>query len=178
MYTGGMTATEGIAQVSSLATRTALSLWSMADDFIIVLILFGILFLFAWYVGRGPFVALLLSFYAAYAIYVFFPYTSFLPTKPPMTAFLGQAGLYAALALVFFLILRRTIVSDFLYIGILGLAILSFLGAAFLIAVASHIFLVTSFYEFTPAVSALFTSSEYFFWWFSGPAIGLLFFAR
>lgn len=172
-----MTATEGIAQVSTLATNTAFTVWSAANDFLILIALFAVLFLFAWYVGRGPFVALLVSFYAAYAIYVLFPYTSFLPTKPPMTAFLGQVGLYAALALVFFLILRRTIVSDFLYIGIFGLIVLSFLGAGFLLAVASHIFSVTSFYTFTPAVAALFTSSN-FFWWFSAPAVGLLFLAR
>ncbi|MFA5942157.1 MAG: hypothetical protein WC798_00575 [Candidatus Paceibacterota bacterium] len=173
-----MTATGTIAQVSTFATDTAMSAWALANDFLILLILFGILFLFAWYVGRGPFVALLIALYAAYAPYVIFPYASLLPATPPLTAFLAHIGLYAALAFVFYLILRRVIVSDFLYINALGLIVLSFLGAAFLIALASHVFLITSFYSLTPAIAAIFAPSQYFFWWFVGPALGLFVFAR
>lgn len=173
-----MTATDSIAQVSTLATHTALSAWAVANDFLIVLVLFAVLFLFAWYVGHGPFVALLLSFYAAYAVYVVFPYTSFLPATPALITFLAHFGLYAAFVLAFFIILRRVIVSDFLYIGKIGLVALSFLGAAFLVAIASHVFSVASVYQFTPAVAALFAQEQYFFWWFSAPAVGLLFFAR
>ena len=173
-----MTATGTVAQVSTLATHTALSAWTIANNFLIVLVLFAILFLFAWYVGRGPFVALLFALYAAYAVYIIFPYASFLPTAPALTAFLAHAGLYAFFVLLFFIILRRVIVSDFLYIGNFGLIILSFLGAGFLIALASHVFLISSVYHFTPAISALFSPDKYFFWWFSAPAIGLLFLAR
>jgi len=137
-----------------------------------------VLFLFAWFVGRGPFVALLFSLYAGYAVYAVFPYSSFLPVAPPMMAFFANAGLYAAFVFVFFLILRRVIVSDFFYIGAFGLIVLSLLGAGFFVALASHSFAVTSFYQFTPAITAYLVPSQYFFWWFSGPAIGLLFFAR
>jgi len=172
-----MNATDGIAQVSTLATNTAMSVWSVANDFLIVLILLAIFFLFAWYVGRGPFVALLISLYAAYAPYIIFPYTSYLPTTPPLMAFLANVGLYAVFVFIFFLILRRVIVSDFLYIGLFGLIILSFLGAAFLIALASNVFLIAPIYQFTPAITALFPT-QYFFWWFAAPAVGLLFLAR
>jgi len=172
-----MTATGTIAQVSTLATKTALSVWAVANSFLILLILFAILFLFAWYVGRGPFVALLLGFYAGYAIYSVFPYTSSLPATPPMMAFLANTGLYAAFVFVFFLILRRVIVSDFLYIGVFGLIVLSFIGAAFLVAIASHMFFLTSVYQLTPILATLFATGN-FFWWFSAPAIGLLFIAR
>jgi hypothetical protein len=172
-----MTVNGTFAQVSTLATHIASSAWSMVGEYFIILILLAALFLFAWYIGHGSFVALLLAFYAAYAIYILFPYTSSLPTTPPLTAFLAHAGLYAVLVFIFFLILRRVIVSDFLHIGNFGLLILSFLGATFLVAVSSHVFVITSFYHFTPAISSLFPS-EYFFWWFSGPAIGLLLFAH
>jgi len=173
-----MTTTDGIAQVSTLATNTAMSVWAIANDFLILLILLATLFLFAWYVGRGPFVALLISLYAAYAPYSIFPYVSFLPSTSPLTAFLAHIGLYVAFVFVFFLILRRVIVSDFLYIGTFGLTILSFLGAGFLIAVASHIFLIAPLYQFTPAITELFAPDKYFFLWFSAPAVGLLFLAR
>lgn len=173
-----MTATEGFAQVNTLATDTALHAWSAASDFLIIIILFGILFLFAWYVGRATLVSVLLAFYAAYAIYIAFPYSSFLPTAPALTALLANIGLYAGLTLAFYIILRRVVVSDFLYVGIFGTIILSFLGAAFLLALAFHVFPVAAVYNFTPAVSALFAPLKYFFWWFAAPGIGLFFLAR
>ena len=176
-----MTATttaDALAQVNTLATHTALSVWGVASDFLIVLILLSIFFLFAWYVGRGPFVAVLLAFYAAYALYLTFPYTSYLPTAPAMTALLAHIGLYAALTFAFYIILRRVVVSDFLYIGIFGLIALSFLAAAFLLAFAYHVFPVASVYQFTPAIDLLFAPEHLFFWWFSAPAIGLFFLAR
>ena len=173
-----MTASEGLAQVNALATDTALTAWNSASDFLIILVLLGVFFLFAWYVGRGPLVAVLLAFYCAYALYGAFPYASLLPTAPAMTALSAHIGLYAALAFAFYIILRRVVVSDFLYIGIFGLFALSFLGAAFLIALAYHVFPVVSVYDFTPAVDALFAPKEYFWWWFVAPAIGLFFLAR
>lgn len=171
-------AIDGLTQVNTLATHTALSVWSGASDFLIILILLSILFLFAWYVGRGPFVALLLAFYSAYAFYVIFPYISYLPTAPAMTALFAHIGLYASFTLVFYIILRRVVVSDFLYIGLFGLVALSFLGAAFLLALAYHTFPVATIYDFTPAIDILFASKAYFFWWFSAPAVGLFFLAR
>ncbi|HCR52323.1 TPA: hypothetical protein DIV48_01575 [Candidatus Kaiserbacteria bacterium] len=173
-----MTATEGLAQVNTLATHTALTAWNAAGDFLIILVLLSVFFLFAWYVGRGQLVAVLLSFYCAYALYIAFPYKSLLPTAPAMTALLAQAGLFAGLAFLFYIVLRRVVVSDFLYIGIFGVIALSFLGAAFLLALAYHMFPVAPVYQFTPALDILFAPERYFFWWFVSPAVGLFFLAR
>ncbi len=170
--------TEAIAQVNELATNTALTVWNGASDFLIILVLLSVFFLFAWYIGRGPLVGVLLAFYCAYALYLVFPYASYLPTAPAMTALLAHIGLYAGLALVFYIILRRVVVSDFLYIGIFGLIALSFLGATFLLALAYHVFPVADVYNFTPAIDLLFAPKAYFFWWFAAPAIGLFFLAR
>ncbi len=173
-----MSATDGLAQVNILATNTVLTVWSAASDFLIILILVTVFFLYAWYVGRGQLVSVLLAFYCAYALYVMFPYMSYLPTAPALTALLAQAGVYLGLSFLFFIILRRVVVSDFLYIGILGLIALSFLAAAFLIALAYQVFPVASVYQFTPAIDLLFAPKEYFFWWFIAPAVGLFFLAR
>jgi hypothetical protein len=173
-----MTATEGLAQVSTLATHTALSVWNFASDFLIIIILFGILFLLAWYIGRATLLSVLVAFYAAYAVYILFPYDSYLPTAPALTALVVHIALYAMLTLVFYIILRRVVVSDFLYVGIFGTIILAFLGASFLLALAYHVFPVADVYHFTPAVDALFAPKEYFFWWFLAPAVGLFFLAR
>jgi hypothetical protein len=171
-------ATEGIAQVSTLATHTAITVWNGASDFLIILVLLSVFFLFAWYVGRGPFVGVLLAFYCAYALYAVFPYMSYLPTAPAMTALLAHIGLYSAFTLGFYIILRRVVVSDFLYVGIFGLIALSFLGSAFLLALAYQVFPVATIYQFTPPIELLFASKTYFFWWFMAPAVGLFFLAR
>jgi hypothetical protein len=171
-------ATGTMAQISALVTHTALSVWTNADNFLIVIIPLSALILFAWFVGRGSLIALLIAFYGAYALYVVFPYMSSLPTASPLAAFLTHFGLYAAFVFIFFIIVRRVIASDFLSVGTFGLVALSALGAAFLISLASHVFLVSSFYHLTPSVSELFEPAKYFFWWFIGPAVGLLFFAR
>lgn len=173
-----MSAIDGIAQVNTLATNTAMSAWNFGSDFLIILILVAFFFLFAWYVGRGPFVGIMLSYYGAYAIYVAFPYEKYLPQAPASTALLAHAGLYLALGFAFYIVLRRVVVSDFLYVGTIGLLILAFLAAAFLIALAYHVFPVSSIYHFTPAIDALFAPKEFFFWWFVAPAIGLFFLAR
>lgn len=173
-----MNATEGLAQVTTVATQYSQSAWSFVSDFAIILVLVLVFIMFARSVGRGPFVAVLLAFYCAYALYVMFPYMSYLPTAPAMTALLANAGLYLGLSFLFYIILRRVVVSDFLYIGLFGLIILSFLGAAFLIALAYHVFPVADVYRFTPALDLLFASKDYFFWWFVAPAIGLFFLAR
>jgi len=173
-----MTANDGLAKVGELASNTAFTTWGLASDFLIVLILLLAIFIFAWYAGRGPLVSFLLSLYAAYAVFEVFPYSSYLPTEPAMTALLTQVGLFLAFVILFFIILRRVVVSDFLYIGILGLITLSFLGAAFIIALAYHVFPVSEVYKFTPAIDLLFAPVKYFFWWFIAPAIGLLFLAH
>ena len=173
-----MTVTNGLVQVTAVATHTALSAWSIISGFLIVIVLFAALFLFARYVGRGGFVALLFSFYSAYAIYTAFPYRSILPSTPPTAALLTNLGMYIVLVVFFYIILRRVVVSDFLYIGIVGLIILSLLGASFLLALCYHVFPVSSVYAFTPSLNMLFAPTAYFFWWFIGPAIGLFFLAR
>lgn len=173
-----MSATEGIAQVNTLATNTAANIWNFGSDFLIILVLVAFFFGFAWYVGRGPFVGIILSYYGAYAIYVAFPYEHYLPQAPALTALLAHVGLYVALGFAFYIILRRVVVSDFLYVGIIGLIILAFLASAFLIALTYHVFPITSIYEFTPAIDALFAPKEFFFWWFVAPAVGLFFLAR
>lgn len=173
-----MSATDGIAQVNALATNTALNVWSFGSDFLIILVLVAFFFLFAWYVGRGPFVGIILSYYGAYAVYVAFPYEQYLPQAPALTALLAHLGLYAALGFAFYIVLRRVVVSDFLYVGVIGLLILSFLASAFLIALSYHVFPIASIYQFTPAIDVLFAPKEFFFWWFVAPAIGLFFLAR
>lgn len=167
-----------LTQASELITYSALNAWTVASDFLIIIVLVLFFALFSRYIGRGPFVGLLLALYAAYAFYIAFPYGNILPTAPQSTALFTHLGLYAAFVVLFYIILRRVVVSDFLYIGIFGLLILSFLAAGFLLALAFNVFPVNGIYNFTEPVASLFEPSKYFFLWFAGPAVGLFFFAK
>ena len=160
------------------ATHTASSAWAIGGNFLLVLVLFAALLLFAWRIGHGPFAALLVSFYGAYAIYAVFPYLSLLPSTSPLIAFLTHVGVYIVLVLAFYVVLRRIIISDFLHISWFGLVVLALLGSGFLIALLAHAFALSSVYALTPAVATYVASSKYFFWWFIAPAVGLLVFAR
>jgi hypothetical protein len=173
-----MTATEGLTQVTAYAGPIALSAWNSISDFLIIVILIAVLVLFSRYVGRGPFIGLMFSLYGAYAIYAAFPYMDYLPSAPAITAVSVHIGLYLLLVIVFYLILRRIVVSDFLYIGSIGLIVLSFLATGMLLALAYHVFDLTTVYHFTPALDLLFAAKTYFFWWLFAPAVGLFFLAR
>jgi hypothetical protein len=177
----GSTTVDALVKVKELAANTTTNLWGAAGDFLIVFILVVFFFSFAWYVGRGQLVAIMLAYYGAYGIYAAFlatPYSAYLPSAPPLTALLTHAGLYAAIGFAFYVILRRVVVSDFLYVGNVGLILLSFFAAAFLIALTYHVFPITAIYEFTPAIDLVFAPKEYFFGWFIAPALALFFLAR
>jgi hypothetical protein len=175
------TATDALSQIGEVTTYAApiaMTAWNSVSDFLIVLVLICVFVLFARYVGRGPYVGVIISFYTAYAIYATFPYDSYLPSAPAITALATRVGIYLALVFFFYIIMRRVVVSDFLYIGSLGLILLSFLTAGFLISLAYHVFPVGPVYHFTPALDLLFASKTYFFFWFIAPAVGLFFLAH
>ncbi len=175
-----LSAVQGIAQVNTLATSTALTLWASIASFVVLIALVLFFIVFARYVGRGPYVALILGLYAGYAVYDAFttPFGRYLPSAPALTAVLSHAAVYLGLVFVFYLILRRVVVSDFIYIGLLGLFVMSFAASAFLIAVAYHVFSVTDVYHFNASIAQLFAPNQYFFWWFIAPAVSLFIFAR
>lgn len=174
-----MSSTTGaLSQLTSLTSHASFSALNLGTDFIILLGLVAFFFGFAWYVGRGPFVAIMLSYYGAYAIYFAFPYEQYLPQAPALTALLAHVALYTALGFAFYVVLRRVVVSDFLYVGNIGLIVLSLLASTFLIALAYHVFPVASLYHFSPAMDVLFAPKQFFFWWFIAPAVGLFFLGK
>lgn len=148
------------------------------SDLLIIIGLVLFFYGFAWYIGRGPMIAIILSYYGAYALYIAFPYERFLPSAPPVTALLAHLGLYVALGFGFYVVLRRVVVSDFLYMGNMRLILLSLFAATFVIAMLYHLFPITSFYHFSPFMDLIFAPNAYFFWWFIGPAVALFFLAR
>jgi hypothetical protein len=166
-----------LGQVTAAAGHVLTPIWSLVSGFLILIVLMAVLLLFSRYMGYGPFISLLASFYIGYAFYAAFPYRSLLPTAPPESALTATACVYFAFVLIAYIILRRVAASDFVHVGLFGLILLSFLGAAFLIALAYDEFPVRAVYAFTPALDQLFAAKDYFFWWFAGPLIGLFYLA-
>jgi hypothetical protein len=167
-----------LGEVSTFAGSGAITVWGAISGFLVLIVPALALILFSRYVGRGPYVAMLLSFYLAYAVYAAFPYVALLPSAPPITALATRLGIYIGLIFFFYIILRRVVVSDFLHIGSMWLILISFLTSAFLLALAYHVFPVTDLYHFNTALDPLFRPKQFFFWWFVGPAVGLFFFAK
>ena len=167
-----------LGQVTSVAGSGAVTVWAAISGFLVLIVPAVILILFSRYVGRGPYVAILLALYAAYALYAAFPYVTVLPSAPAITALATRLGIYLGLVLFFYIILRRVVVSDFLHIGSLSLILISFLASGFLLALAYQVFPVTEVYHFNPALDPFFGPKRFFFWWFIGPALGLFFLAK
>lgn len=166
------------AHVVTNLPALATSLPAFASDFLVVLVLVASLFFFSRYAGRGRFVAFIVSLYTGYALYKVFPFANYLPSAPAITALTSDLALFSALCIAVYVILRRIVVSDFIYIGTIGLIILSFLTAGFLLALAYQVFPVRDVYTFTPAIDVFFATKSYFFWWFIAPLVGLFVFAR
>lgn len=162
-----------ITQAQQIATHVSINFSSITSDFLSIIILAGALFIFARYIGRGPFVALIVSLYSGLALYTIFPFMHYLPSAPARTALISDVALFIGLSAIAYTILRRVVVSDFISLGTISLVILSLLGAGFLFALAYQVFPVRAVHSFTPAINALFAPKTYFFWWISAPLIGL-----
>lgn len=152
--------------------------WAWTSSFLVLLILILILILFARYIGRGPFVSVVAALYIAYAFYMAFPYAAYLPTAPALTALGARLALYAGFFIVSYLVLRRIAASDFISIGTLGLVVVSFFTAGFLLVLAYQSFPVREVYHFSPSLDKLFEAKEWFFAWFSAPLVSLFIFAK
>ena len=169
-----------VTNVSSLATHGAASAWLLAGNFVVLVVLTFIMIGFSYKSGRGGIISLLLAFYAGYAVYLVFPYTKDIlaaGTTPPMKAIISIILFAIASFIPFHFIQRLTSAG----IGVLSFVprfVLSFLSAAFLLALAYHVFHVQNIYTFPEPLNTLFAPDGYFFWWFIAPLIGLFIFVH
>ena len=164
-------------EVSNLATVSASHAWALIGNFLILVILTGVMIGFSYYGGRGGIISLLMSFYAGYAIYLIFPYTTAIVNAG------GAALLKAILSVILFILsiiipylfINRLIKGGFGILSFVPRFVLSFLAACFLLALAYHVFNVTHIYTFPEPMNSLFAPDQYFFWWFIAPLLGLFF---
>ena len=166
--------------VSDFATSGAHSAWLLAGNFLVLLILTGIMVGFSYRAGRGGIISLIVSFYAGYAIYLVFPYTDDILEAggSPVVKAIISLVLYSIATFVPFHFIQRLTSGGFGVLSAVPRFVLSFLAAAFLLTLAYHVFHVSNIYTFPSPIDSLFAPDAYFFWWFVAPLVGLLFFVR
>ena len=169
-----------VTNVSNIATHGASSAWVLAGNFIVLVVLTVIMIGFSYKSGRGGIISLLLSFYAGYAIYMVFPYTKDIlgaGSTPLMKAIISVI-LYAIATFIPFHFIQRLTSTGFGVLSFVPRFVLSFLSAAFLLALAYHVFHVSNIYTFPEPLNTLFAPDGYFFYWFIAPLVGLIFFVH
>ena len=164
-------------QVTDFATHSAAGAGVWAMNFLILLILFGLMLGFSYKGGRGGIISLLLAFYAGYAIYSLFPFTNTVINAggTPLLKAIISIVLYGIATYLPFHFIQRLTKGGFGIISFVPRFVLSLLAATFLLAVGYHVFHVSNIYTFPEPMNTLFGPDQYFFWWFIAPMLGLIF---
>ncbi|MES2225342.1 MAG: hypothetical protein V4480_00845 [Patescibacteria group bacterium] len=169
-----------VTNVSAIATSGVASVWLWVGNFVVLLVLTLIMLAFSYRAGRGGLVSLLMAFYAGYAIYIVFPYTSGLVAAgdTKLIKAIISIIIYAVCTFIPFHFIRRLTGHGLGSMFFVPRLVLSFLSAAFLLSLAYHVFHVSNIYTFPGPINNLFAPNEFFFWWFIAPLVGLLIFVR
>lgn len=164
-------------QVSTFATNGAASAWLLAGNFLILLILFGVMLAFSYKGGRGGIISLLMAFYAGYAIYTVFPYTNQIVAAGGSTMIKAIISiiLFGIVTYIPFHFIQRLTTGGFGVLSVVPRFVLSFLAAGFLLALGYHVFAISEIYSFPAPLDTIFAPEGYFFWWFIAPLVGLIF---
>ena len=169
-----------VTSVSDLATSGASSAWLLAGNFLVLLMLTGLMIGFSYKAGRGGIISLIVAFYAGYALYIVFPFTERLLDATDSKAIQATISiiLYGIMTFIPFHFIQRLTKGGFGVLAFVPRFVLSFLAATFLLTLAYHVFYISNIYTFPTPIDSLFAPDAYFFWWFIAPLVGLLFFVR
>lgn len=141
----------------------------------IVLIVLTVLFVLISYRSRAGIISLAVSFYMGYALYIVFPYSSQIIDSggSPVVKALISVAIYAACCAIPFLFIERLVTGGIGVVSVFPRFGLSFLCAAFLMALSYHTFQIHEIYTFPEPLNSLFAPDQFFFYWFVAPLIGL-----
>ena len=164
-------------QVGNIATEFASHSMTIASNFLILASL-TLLFIVISYRSRSGMniIALTLSFYVGYALFLVFPYTKDIVASggSPIMKAVISIGIFVIGCIPGFIFIHRLITGGIGLISVFPRFGLAFLSAAFLMALAYHTFHVNNIYTFPEPMNTIFAPDQYFFWWFVAPLIGLL----
>lgn len=163
--------------ITDYAAHGASSAWLFVGNFLILAVLTLIMIGFSYKSGRGGIISLIVAFYAGFAIYSVFPYSQGIISAG------GTKVIKAVISIVLFIIativpfhfIQRLTGGGFGVLSFVPRFALSFLSAAFLLALAYNVFHVNNIYTFPAPINQIFEPNGYFFWWFIAPLAGLIF---
>lgn len=143
-------------------------------NFLVLLVIAGLLFLFAWRVGRAMLVSLILALYVGFGFFTVFPYKeAFIIGDTPLVRAVAGILLFAVLTFFPYVLLRRVSSSGNMRIGPVMLGILALITGGFVLALGYHVLNIAAVIPTTPSLDALFGPDKYFFWWFLAPLVGI-----
>ncbi|MCH7529864.1 hypothetical protein IIB50_01980 [Patescibacteria group bacterium] len=151
---------------------------SLPTDMMIIIGVTLVLFWFATHFGKRSMIAVMLSLYAAYALFAVFPYEDYITSLivEEIHPLLLSVGVFLVLFIVFSLVIHRVVCAEYTSSGIrrwFEAAILSTVTTAFLLALSYHVFPIEELYDFGAPIDALFATEELFFWWLIVPFFGI-----
>ncbi len=163
-------------QVGNFTSAAATNSWGVVSNFLIIIGLTVAFILFS-YRSRGGIISLIVAFYVGYAVFLVFPYTKDIIATggDPLMKAVISVIIYAACCIVPFMFIERLASGGFGILSVFPRFGLSFLAAAFLMALAYHVFHVNNIYTFPEPMNTIFAPDQFFFWWFIAPLLGLLF---
>lgn len=166
--------------INSFATGGIAEIGAFVGNFLALIVIGVVLYLFALRSGRPAFVSLVLSLYAGYALYAVFPYKeAFLGEgQSDLTKAVAALIVFGVFTFVPFMLMSRVMTSGLARIHPLALALLAFLAAGLVLAIGYEVLHVGAILPLTPPLAALFSFDTFFFWWFVAPLVGLFVLSR
>lgn len=158
-------------QVTALANSGASGVVPIIMNFIALIVLTVVLFVFALRAGRPAFTSLILSFYIGFSLYVVFPWKAQFMIGDGMTKAVVAILLYVILSAIPFFVLRRVNTTGLKSIKPFPLLVLSGLSAGALLSVSYHFLNLAKILPATPPVAAYVVPEQYLFYWLMAPLI-------
>lgn len=171
---------ESFLEVGQLATELTLDASAWVGNFVVLIALTAVIYLFTMRKGGGVLIAFNLALYIGYALYIVFPYRDAIigiGATPLVEALIAVFLFAIATAGPLALALRLT-PSQYGRLSIFQSFPLSLVAAGFLMALGYHVFDISNIYTFSDPLNQLFAPEGYFFYWFIAPIVGLWFLAR
>ncbi len=151
---------------------------SLTKEFLVPLVVFGVLLAFVLIRGRRALISLILGLYFAFLILLQFPYSTNLYTlagKGTDGSPILKIGIFLVLTLLGMFLFRRLLNEDLMFYGIAKKVVLALLATILVITFCYHVLPVRSLIDPGATLNTLFAPPQYFFWLFILPLVGLFF---
>ncbi len=169
-----------LVQVGTIATDLGMSAWVWVGNFVALIILTTIVYLFTMRKGGAVLIAFNMALYVGYSLYIMFPYREAVVSigATPLVSAILAVGLFLIATVPALILILRLIPSQYGRLSIFQSMPLSLLAAGFLMALGYHVFDISNIYSFSAPLNQIFAPEGYFFYWFVAPLIGLWFLAK